>query len=87
MWGDIRPAKLVPTAKRAPAQLQFKPSSGGAWKTLRTISAKTPEGYFDVLQSFPGSGSVRLQWTYPKSAHVYPPATVVDSRTVTISLH
>ena len=80
VWGAVRPAKLEPMAKRPPAAIQFRPASGGAWKTLEQVSSRTPEGYFDVMQSFPGSGSVRLRWKYPG-------AGFIESRTVRITLH
>ena len=76
----MRPAKTAPMAKRAPARIQYRAGSGGAWKTLRSVSSQTTAGYFDVTQAFPGSGSVRLQWTYPSGQVIY-------SRTVSISLH
>ena len=36
-------------------------------------------GYFDVLQTFPGSGKVRLSWSYPDGERIF-------SRTVVIAL-
>ncbi len=80
VWGDVRPAKFVPEGKRAPAELQYRPASGGAWKTIAKVSALSREGYFDILQTFPASGSVRTRW-------VYPDGEAITSRTVAISLH
>ena len=80
VWGDIRQAKLFPAAQRGPGEIQFRPASGGAWKTLQKVSSKTKEGYFDVKLAFPGSGSVRLQWTPPGQQ-------AFDSRIVHITLH
>jgi hypothetical protein len=68
VWGCVRPAKTYPMSKRASAEIQFKPSSGGAWKTVKTVSTKTSEGYFDVHVTFPSSGLVRTRWTPPSGA-------------------
>ncbi|MGH2908390.1 MAG: hypothetical protein ACRDK8_03730 [Solirubrobacteraceae bacterium] len=70
VWGQAGPAKIYPMSKRAPAEIQFKPSSGGAWKTLKSVSTKTSEGYFDTPVSFPGSGSVRIRWAPPSGAAI-----------------
>jgi len=70
VWGQVGPAKTYPTSKRAPAEVQFKPSSGGVWKTVKTVSTKTSEGYFDVQVAFPASGSVRIRWTPPSGAPI-----------------
>lgn len=68
VWGDVRPA---PDAARAThrgqrVEIQFKPSSGGAYTTEQTVRLTGPHGYFEVSQTFPASGSVRLRWTPPK---------------------
>jgi hypothetical protein len=46
-------------------------------------------GYFRVPVSFPSSGSVRLQWSYPSGFTFLPPygTAVVTSRTETITIH
>ncbi len=62
---------------RAPAEIQFKPSSGGAWKTVKTVSTKTAEGYFDVPVAFPASGSVRIRWTPPSGAAIVSRTTAI----------
>jgi hypothetical protein len=63
VWGQVAPAKYEPMSSRADAEIQFKPSSGGAWKTVKTVSTRTSEGYFDTQVAFPGSGAVRIRWT------------------------
>jgi len=80
VWGCVRPAKNYPMAKRAPAEIQLKPSSGGAFKTIATVSTKTSRGYFDVEQHFPSSGTVRIRWSPPSGAPI-------DSRTTPITVH
>ena len=64
VWGGVRPAKIYATARRAPADIQFKPA-GGAWRTIATVSTRTRDGYFDVDERFASSGSVRIRWTPP----------------------
>jgi len=61
-------------------QIQFKPASGGAFKTLTTVPLSDPHGYFEIHQAFPSSGSVRLRWAYPHGPAVF-------SRTVDVTLH
>jgi hypothetical protein len=79
VWGQVGPAKNYSMSKRAPAEIQFKPSSGGAWKTLKSASTKTTEGYFDTPVAFPGSGSVRIRWTPPSGA-------ALVSRTIAVTV-
>ncbi len=70
VWGQVGPAKTYSMSKRAPAEIQFKPSSGGTWKTVKTVSTRTAKGYFDVQVTFPASGSVRTRWTPPSGAAI-----------------
>jgi hypothetical protein len=78
VWGQVAPAKLASMSRRSPAAIQFKPASGGAWKTLRTVSTRTAEGYFDVQVAFPASGSVRVRWTPPSGAPLLSRTTAVS---------
>lgn len=77
VWGAVRPARH----ERRPqsAVLEFQPAGGGAFRTIRTLSITDPDGYFDVRQTFPASGTVRLAYTYPQG-----PRAV--SRSVSISV-
>ena len=65
VWGCVRPAKIVAMAKRAPAEIQFQPHHSRAWRTVATVSTHTRDGYFDVRERFPSSGSVRIRWKPP----------------------
>jgi hypothetical protein len=67
VWGDVRPATYALADGDGPqyAQIQFAPGSSGAWRTVRTVALTDRHGYFDTWVSFPSSGSVRIQWTYP----------------------
>jgi hypothetical protein len=73
VWGDVRPAPDAArrTHRRQQVQLQFKKASGGAFSTIQTIALSNPRGYFEVLQAFPSSGSVRLRWTYPNGQTIF----------------
>jgi len=80
VWGQVAPAKYVtPMSKRAAAEIQFKPASGGAWQTVKSVSTRTTAGYFDVQVAFPAAGSVRIRWAPPSGAPIV-------SRTTTISV-
>jgi hypothetical protein len=68
VWGCARPATYAytDTRKAQRVQIQFQPSSGGGFRTLRTVRLRPAGGcYFDVRVRFPSSGSVRLAWSYP----------------------
>jgi hypothetical protein len=81
VWGDVRPAPDAArrTHQRQQVEIQFKPTSGGRFTTVQTVPLTGPHGYFEVRQVFPGSGSVRLRWTYPHGQTIF-------SRTVDITL-
>jgi len=81
VWGCVRPA---PGARRQTHRsqrvtIQFRPASGGSFRTIQTVALTGPHGYFDVPQKFPGSGATRLAWAYPHGRRIF-------SRTVDISL-
>ena len=80
VWGCVRPAKTVARSKRAPAQIQWRAGSSGPWRTIARVPVRSHYGYFDVNETFPGSGSVRLHWAPPDG-----PA--ISSRTVAITMH
>ncbi len=76
VWGHVRPYRYAHGSDRV--AIQFRPAAGGAFQTVRTVPLSDPRGYFDVQQSFPGSGLVRLAWSYPSGATIH-------SRRVSIS--
>lgn len=81
VWGCVRPAPGAADAThhRQQVEIQFAPHSGGAFRTVQTVALTGPHGYFEVLHTFSGSGSVRLAWSYPHGPEIY-------SRTQTITL-
>jgi len=81
VWGCVRPAQYARRSSHRPQQvtIQFRDASGGAFKTVDTVPVTDRYGYFDVLQRFSGSGTVRLAWSYPHGPQVF-------SRSVAITL-
>jgi hypothetical protein len=82
VWGGVRPAQFVQldTGAAQQAQLQFQADSQASFTTLNTITLASSNGYFDVHQRFPGSGTVRIAWTDPRGVTHY-------SRSVKLILH
>jgi hypothetical protein len=81
LWGGVRPARYARSLTNAPqvATIQFKASGAAAYKTLRSVSVTDPYGYFDTRVTPPGSGTLRLAWTYPRGPEIY-------SRTVSVTV-
>jgi hypothetical protein len=82
VWGDVRPAAdaAAQTHKPEVVQVQFQPVDSGAFKTVQHVTVTRPHGYFEVRQTFPTSGQVRLTWSYPNGETIY-------SRTASITIH
>jgi hypothetical protein len=88
VWGCVRPARyaILDTSVPQTAQIQFAPSSGGAYSTLETVIVGDPGNcYFDLHLAFPSSGTVRVAYTYPPGALGLAGSTVY-SRPVAITL-
>jgi hypothetical protein len=73
VWGCVRPAHAFAQPQVA---IQFQRGSRGPYTTLKTLTVTDPRGYFDLPVRFPGSGSIRLAWTYPP-----PPAPTTGTGT------
>ncbi|MBV8955245.1 MAG: hypothetical protein JO179_13995, partial [Solirubrobacterales bacterium] len=73
IWGCVRPAPDVKrdTGQGRSADIQFRPSGSGAFKTLRSVPISDPRGYFDVRVALPQSGAVRIAWAYPDGTKIY----------------
>jgi len=67
VWGAVRPAPyaLLDTGQTQYVQIQWAPGSSGSWQALQTLPITDPHGYFDRRIVLPGSGRVRISWTYP----------------------
>lgn len=65
VWGAVRPANFAraDTGQAQYAYVQF--NSGSGWRTVRSVRITNARGYFDVRIKFPGSGQVRIAWSYP----------------------
>jgi hypothetical protein len=81
VWGGVRPAHFaqLDTGHAQHVQIQLQPGSRGAFTTIATVPITNVRGYFDVREVFQGSGTVRLQWSYPSGQTVH-------SRSVSVSL-
>lgn len=96
VWGAVRPAHFASIDSGGTpqqVQIQFQPGSRGPFKTLRTVTIHSSRGYIDLRVTFPGSGSVRLSWSYPPSDPLLTPslanagdANTVFSRTVRVKV-
>jgi hypothetical protein len=93
VWGCVRPAPYVATDTGTPqsVQIEFQPGSRGAFTTLQSVQLPNQHScYFDLRMQFPGSGTVRLAWTYPTSDPFLSADSLgvtVVSRYVQLSLH
>ncbi len=81
VWGCVRPARFARLTTRRPqvVEIQLRAVGTRDFRTVRRVELTDPYGYFDVAQRFPGSGSVRLRWSYPNGATIF-------SRTAQISI-
>lgn len=61
VWGSGRSIISI-TGKVANVAVQFQRGGHGAWKTLRTVRAGGPHGYFYVHVRVPAGGRIRLAW-------------------------
>jgi hypothetical protein len=69
VWGGAREAPGVArrTHRRQIVQIQFRPGSSGSFTTIARVPITNPHGYFEVRETFPGSGQVRLAWSLSRS--------------------
>jgi hypothetical protein len=80
-----------PNGQAQTARIQFARGTSGSFTTLRTVTISNSNNcYFDVRMRFPGSGTVRVAYTYPNNPlPLFPPSaegTTVYSRSVAINL-
>jgi hypothetical protein len=69
VWGGVRAARYarVDTGHKQSVQIQFGSKASGSFRTVKTVRITNQYGYFDVHVKFPGSGYVRLAWSYPST--------------------
>jgi hypothetical protein len=82
VWGCVRPAHYAMQHGLQVADVQFKPSVGGRFTTVKRVTITDRYGYFDTFVTFPSSGSVRIAWSYPHGAG----GGQIHSRTVQITI-
>ncbi len=94
VWGCARPAPyaLIDTGATQSVDIQFSPASGGPFQTVDTVDTGGSDGgcYFDTGVVFPGSGAVRLMWSYPAQDPLlgaFADGNTVYSRQVQITVH
>ena len=77
----MRPAHFaqLDTHSTQHVKIQFRSGKRGSWRTVKTVAVSNERGYFDVHTSFPGSGTVRLAWSYPSGGGT------IHSRTVDVT--
>lgn len=82
VWGCVRPARSQGLSAGHPTtvHIQFEPAGGTSFKTARSVTVTDRDGYFDVLQAFPGTGTVRLEWPDPHGPSIV-------SRNVSLTIH
>jgi hypothetical protein len=86
VWGDVRPVPFMGHDGNGPQTVAIQLNG----KTIRTIRATPPRGYFDLRMRFDNSGTARLAYTYPSSDPFLPigvAGSTVYSRNVRISTH
>jgi hypothetical protein len=82
IWGCVRPAHLVSIDLHGAlqhVQIQFRGGTNTAFRTIATVPIENGGGYFDVRERVPGTGAIRLSWSYPSGQTVY-------SRTVAVAV-
>jgi hypothetical protein len=67
VWGCVRPARYarLQTEHSQRVQLQFASRGSRIFRTIRVVPLTDPYGYFDVTEAIPGTGTLRLRWSYP----------------------
>jgi hypothetical protein len=68
LWGAAKPAYFgMLDLPQTPEQVQvlFAPQGTTALTLLDTVTISNLDGYFDVHETFPSSGTVVLRWYYP----------------------
>lgn len=78
VWGCVRPAPAAARQTRHTqyVQIQFRTRSS-AFHTVRSVAVRSVHGYFEVRQTFPASGLVRLAWSYPRGPEIYSRSTPI----------
>jgi hypothetical protein len=90
VWGGVRPARFASLDTGGGKQtvaIQFAPKGSSTFTTVSTVTITNREGYFDTHVVFPGSGTVRLAYTYPATDMLLSPGTTTYSRSVSVTIN
>jgi hypothetical protein len=90
VWGGVRAAHFASLdvgGTHQTVEIQFAPKGSSTFTTVSTVTITNSEGYFDTHVAFPGSGTVRLQYTYPTTDMLLAPGVTIDSRDVSVTIH
>ena len=73
VWGCVRPETTAARTSHRPqfVQVQFRRGQSGSFATVDRVPLPKAYCYFDVRTTFPGSGSVRLSWSYPHGPAIH----------------
>ncbi len=88
VWGGARPAPAAAAESPGTSQtveVQFEPKGSSTFTTVSTVPITNKEGYIDTHVSFPGSGTVRLAYTYPAADLMLAPGYTAFSRLVSVT--
>lgn len=77
VWGLLR---VAPYGSAQTTQVQYEPKGGHSFRTVANATTDGQREYIDVRIAVPGSGSLRISWTNPKTKGV------VVSRTVSFKV-
>ncbi len=89
VWGAVRPVHFVMLDEPGLPQhvnILFKAKGTGRYVALAVEPISSSEGYFDTHLTFPSSGTVELQWTYPSDSLLAASGTTIYSRTVSVTV-
>jgi hypothetical protein len=81
VWGCVRPETTAASNTHKPqfVSIQYRRGHAGPFATVDRVRLPKTDCYFDVRTTFPGSGSVRLAWSYPHGP-------VIHSRIVAVTV-
>ncbi len=63
--------RLAPNGPRQRAQVQWRASGGGGWRTIATLSTVDSTGSILGQATPPASGALRIGWTSPGGETFY----------------
>jgi hypothetical protein len=90
VWGAVRPAyyaMLDLPAQSQSVNIMFEPKGSTSFSVFDTVPITSPEGYLDTQETFPSSGTVELQWTYPTDSLLGTSGEAIYSRAVKVTIN